>query len=132
MIFISCSKAFVQSTTLPQSCRLKLFSYKIARGLPVGIHQPHTSNIRHLPLLQSHPRAIVGDTVCIDTSDVTFFEGSRVAIRIVFRVLKDSGLGWLAQRILGGVPREQRMLQGHLPRVIYHQFYQCAKISSLT
>ena len=27
--------------------------------------------------------------------------------------------GWLAQRILGGVPREQKMLKGHLPRVIY-------------
>ena len=24
---------------------------------------------------------------------------------------------------LGGVPREQKMLKGHLPRVIYHQVY---------
>ena len=24
---------------------------------------------------------------------------------------------------LGGVPREQKMLKGHLPRVIYHQEY---------
>ena len=24
---------------------------------------------------------------------------------------------------LGGVPREQKMLEGHLPRVIYHQVY---------
>ena len=24
---------------------------------------------------------------------------------------------------LGGVPREQRMLKGHLPRVMYHQVY---------
>ena len=24
---------------------------------------------------------------------------------------------------LGGAPREQKMLQGHLPRVIYHQVY---------
>ena len=23
----------------------------------------------------------------------------------------------------GGVPREQKMLKGHLPRVIYHQVY---------
>ena len=37
------------------------------------------------------------------------------------RPVIDSGLGWLAQRILGGVPREQKMLKGHLPRVIYHQ-----------
>ena len=29
---------------------------------------------------------------------------------------------------LGGVPREQKMLQGHLPRVMYHQVYQCTKI----
>jgi len=24
---------------------------------------------------------------------------------------------------LGGVPREEKMLEGHLPRVIYHQVY---------
>ena len=29
---------------------------------------------------------------------------------------------------LGGVPREQEMLQGHLPRVISHQVYQYTKI----
>ena len=28
-----------------------------------------------------------------------------------------------ARRALGGVPREQKMLEGHLPRVIYHQLY---------
>jgi len=28
---------------------------------------------------------------------------------------------------LGGVPREQKMLKGHLPRVIYHQVYQFTK-----
>ena len=27
------------------------------------------------------------------------------------------------RRSLGGVPREQKMLKGHLPRVIYHQVY---------
>ena len=27
-------------------------------------------------------------------------------------------VGWLT-----GVPREQKMLKGHLPRVIYHQVY---------
>jgi len=31
-------------------------------------------------------------------------------------------------RFLGGVPREQKMLEGHLPRVIYHQVYQFTKI----
>jgi len=25
--------------------------------------------------------------------------------------------------LLGGVPREQKMLKGHLPKVIYHQVY---------
>ena len=25
--------------------------------------------------------------------------------------------------LVGGVPREQKMLKGHLPRVIYHQVY---------
>ena len=28
----------------------------------------------------------------------------------------------------GGVPREQKMLKGHLPRVIYHQVYLYTKI----
>ena len=28
----------------------------------------------------------------------------------------------------GGVPREQTMLKGHLPRVIYHQVYWYTKI----
>jgi len=28
-------------------------------------------------------------------------------------------VGWL----IGGVTREQKMLKGHLPRVIYHQAY---------
>jgi len=40
--------------------------------------------------------------------------------------------GWLAQRTrgtsLGGVPREQKMLKGHLSRVIYHQVYSYTKI----
>jgi len=30
---------------------------------------------------------------------------------------------------LGGVPREQKMLKGHLPRVIYHQVYQYTKMN---
>jgi len=29
---------------------------------------------------------------------------------------------------LGGVPREQKMLKGHLPRVIYHQVYEYTNI----
>ena len=29
--------------------------------------------------------------------------------------------------LMGGVPREQRMLRGHLPRVIYYQVYSYAK-----
>jgi hypothetical protein len=33
--------------------------------------------------------------------------------------VKDSGLG--------GVPREKKMLEGYLPRVIYHQAYQYTK-----
>ena len=30
--------------------------------------------------------------------------------------------------LLGGVPREQKMFKGHLPRVIYHQVYYYTKI----
>ena len=30
----------------------------------------------------------------------------------------------------GGVPREQKILKGHLPRVIYHQVYWCMKKKS--
>ena len=29
----------------------------------------------------------------------------------------------MLESCLGGVPREQRMLKAHLPRVIYHQVY---------
>ena len=35
----------------------------------------------------------------------------------------------MADTELGGVPREQKMLTGHLPRVIYHQVYQYTKIN---
>ena len=35
--------------------------------------------------------------------------------------LENRRAGWLNG--LGGVPREQKMLKGHLPRVIYHQVY---------
>jgi len=38
-------------------------------------------------------------------------------VRHVRQPRPDSGLG------LGGVPQEQNMLKGHLPRVIYHQVY---------
>jgi len=34
-------------------------------------------------------------------------------------------VGWLNG--LGGVPREQKMLKGHLPRVIYRQVYYYTK-----
>ena len=35
------------------------------------------------------------------------------------------------RRALGGVPREQKMLKGHLPRVMYHQVYEYTKINVL-
>ena len=35
---------------------------------------------------------------------------------------------WLIDLELGGVPREQKLLKGHLPRVIYHQVYKYTKI----
>ena len=35
-------------------------------------------------------------------------------------------------RVLGGVPREQKMLKGHLPRVKYHQVSSYTKIIALT
>ena len=36
--------------------------------------------------------------------------------------------GWLNGFFTCGVRREQRMLKGHLPRVMYHQMYQHTKI----
>ena len=33
--------------------------------------------------------------------------------------------------MLEGVPREQQILQGHLPRVTYHQVYWYSKIQSV-
>jgi len=44
--------------------------------------------------------------------------------------LRISGSGGLIT--LGGVPREQKMLKGHPPRVIYHQVYSYTKITSST
>ena len=38
---------------------------------------------------------------------------------------------WLSGTSLGRVPREQNMIQGHLPRVTYHQVYLYMKINSL-
>jgi len=38
-------------------------------------------------------------------------------------------VGWLNGFSLGGVLSEQRMLKGHLPRVIYHQVYSYTKIT---
>ena len=42
--------------------------------------------------------------------------------RVLFSLLIDSGLFGSTDR-LGGVPTEQKMLKGHLPRVIHHQVY---------
>ena len=39
------------------------------------------------------------------------------------------GIGALPSDDLGGVPREPKMLKGHLPRVIYHQVYLYTRIS---
>ena len=41
-------------------------------------------------------------------------------IRTMFMRVIDSGLVVATER---GVPREQKMLKGHLPRVIHHQVY---------
>ena len=39
----------------------------------------------------------------------------------------------MAERIplMGGVPREQKMLTGHLPRVKYHLVYQYTKSAAI-
>ena len=42
-------------------------------------------------------------------------ENAGTPIHVFFLKVVDSGLG--------GVPREQKMLKGHLPRVIYHREY---------
>ena len=39
----------------------------------------------------------------------------------------DSGL--VGSTALGGVPREQKMLEGHLSRVMYHQGYKYTKMN---
>ena len=54
-------------------------------------------------------------------------------------VINDADFSQLAKQVrvfvftvsgLGGVPREQKMLKGHLPRVIYLQVYLYKKMSS--
>ena len=39
-----------------------------------------------------------------------------------------NGFSFIASTGACGVPREQKMLKGHLPRVIYHQVYEYTKI----
>ena len=39
--------------------------------------------------------------------------------------------GWFPQQILGEVPQEQKVLKGHLLRVIYHQVFLYTKIKFL-
>ena len=72
----------------------------------------------------------------------SIFAGTPVSLRyylpqvVWFRTCANSvcdrlRVGWLNRfsfitstgASLGGVPREQKMLKGHLPRVIYHQVY---------
>jgi len=47
--------------------------------------------------------------------------GSGFTAEVILRVGVISEGG--GRRARGGVPREQKMLKGHLPRVIYHQVY---------
>ena len=35
------------------------------------------------------------------------------------------------ERLEGGVPREQKMLKGHLPRVIHHKAYSYTKMDEV-
>ena len=52
--------------------------------------------------------------------------GQRVAPSVSKQLMNTLGTS------LGGVPREQKMLKGHLPRVIYHQVYYYTKINVLS
>ena len=45
-----------------------------------------------------------------------------------FREISAQGAGC---RVLGGVPREQKMLNGHLPTVIYHRVYRNTMVRGL-
>ena len=56
---------------------------------------------------------------------VDFIDGSAGPDLAGFWSLPGLGFSFFAFgfRALGGVPREQKMLKGHLPRVIYHQAY---------
>jgi len=53
--------------------------------------------------------------------------GSRLVLCLWYFSSDDRlRVGWLNGYLIhyiGGVPREQKMLKGHLPRVIYHQVY---------
>jgi len=51
-------------------------------------------------------------------SRLRFHQFCIIFVRIGYGDFIDKGI-----MALGGVPREQKMLQGHLPRVIYHQVY---------
>jgi len=54
----------------------------------------------------------------------TRLESNEAEKRKICSTPRRHGSGSLRLRTsLGGVPREQKMLKGHLPRVIYHQVY---------
>ena len=51
------------------------------------------------------------------------FRGDLKLVSILLSRMMDSGLVSSTDFSLGGVPRQQKTLKGHLPRVMYHQEY---------
>jgi len=89
------------------------------------------------PTRSRHPSSSSVLLSSLELSDTRVYEpyirallGSRRPNPGRFAGVIDSGLVGSTDFPLGGVPGEQKMLKGHLPRVIHHQVYWYTKIGN--
>ena len=58
-----------------------------------------------------------------NTIFILHLKGFKFRVEIICKKAARRSVGKRDDRLLGGVPREQKMLKGHLPRVIYQKVY---------
>ena len=94
-----------------------------SRNLSLKVNLPYAIHVRalygaNLVTYRSKNRTNETDEVWLASSGSYPLYNSRICTElrsVNLRIVGDR------LRALGGVPREQKMLKGHLPRVIYHQ-----------
>ena len=101
-----------------------------APGFPCtrAASEPYTPN----PRPSTRPRSLITSRM-VQNSPILLLRSSGLprGFRGAESVLS-RGFVSKPQSALGGVPRQQKMLKGHLPRVIYHQVYKYTKIKGFT